>query len=132
MQAKVITDFTIELARGETATFAKAWQYGRIVYVPHHAGSGLYAALYEASSGAVIATWEHQPINGKTGQVKQCACDLSALDWQPIVTQRDQLPHDIIHPFIQRANTLIHKAEGRSLLQCPGCSEKYRQYFSRK
>jgi hypothetical protein len=128
---KVITDFTIELEGGGTATFAKAWLYGRIAYVPHRAGSGLYAQLYEVSSGALIASWDHQPINGKTAQVKECADGLDTLDWQPIVEQRDRLPHDIIHPFIERANALIRKAGGRSMLQCPACSEKYRQYFKR-
>lgn len=129
LQAKVITNFTIELARGGTSTFAKAWQYGQLVYVPHRAGSWQYAALYEGASRTVIATWEHEPINGKTGLVKQCACDLDELDWQPIVTYRDQLPHDIIHPFVEKANALIRKAEGHSMLQCPACSEKYRKFF---
>ena len=132
MQAKVITDFTIELARGGTATFAKAWQYGRIVYVPYHAGSWLYATLYELSSRTVIASWENQPVNGKTAQIKQCACDLNALDWQPIVERRDQLPHEIIHPFVEQANTMIRRAGGCSMLQCPECSEKYRQFFVRQ
>lgn len=130
--AKVITDFTIELVRGGTTTFAKAWLYGRIVYVPFHAGSWLYATLYEFSSRTVIASWENQPVNGKTAQIKQFACDLNTLDWQPIVEQRDHLPHEIIHPFVERANAMIRKAEGCSLLQCPECSEKYRQFFQRQ
>lgn len=132
LQGKVLTDYTIPSARGGTTTFAKAWLYGRLVYAPHHAGSWLYAELYEAESQALIATWNHQPINGKTGLVKQCACDLNTLDWGPIVEQRDRLPHEIIHPFVERANAIIRKAGGCSLLQCPECSEKYRQFFKRQ
>jgi hypothetical protein len=121
MKAQIITDF---LARGETETFPKALQYGQIVYVSTSVGCSLYARLYEASSHALIASWQHAPINGKTALIKQCACDLNELDWKPIVALRELTPHDVIHPFVERARKAVRKANGVLLLSCPVCSDR--------
>lgn len=129
-RAKIIKNFTIKLANGDSETIARAWQYGSMVYVPSRVGHWIYAQLYEVSSQFLIASWRHQPINGKVSLVKQCASELSELDWQRLVEQREHPSHDFIHPFVEQANAAIAKAEGRSLLCCPQCSENIRKAFS--
>jgi hypothetical protein len=97
------------------------YQYGQVLYVSRTVGTSCYAEIREVSTRCLIGTWAHKPINGKVAIIRQCARKLGELDWKPVVTQRENLDHAILHPFCEKVQKAVRAADGRCLVVCPVC-----------
>lgn len=112
-------------------TYPKAYQFGQVIYAPFTAGAGSYAVLYEASSLSLLGSWNHEPANGRLNLIKQCARELSRLtDWPEVICSTDELPHEVLHELVTRANACIRAVQGRSWLNCRFCAQRIHERFS--
>jgi hypothetical protein len=112
-------------------TYAKAYQFGQVIYAPFTAGSWSYAHVYEASALGLLGSWTHEPMNGRMSLIKQCARELSRLtDWPEVIRVADKLPHEVLHDLVARANASIRAAQGRSWLNCRSCAAQILERFS--
>lgn len=112
----------------ENKEFTK--QYGQVIYASHKVGSSLYAEIRDAHAGYPLVRWHHEPINGKTAIIRECAKKLGGLDWKPVIEQRDKLDHAILHPFVEQVQQIVRGTEGRCFIICPVCLGSKKHAFS--